>query len=306
MAASTREAIAATIQRYTQVTDIVNRRDTDSPHEDLATIIQRYGRVAEAVNRREMERFTEEVRQMWASNPPEEEDWDPRGEGYTDEGAFTLCVYKLAFLGSPERQGQLCEAEEKDQVLLHLPVNALAEQICAPLTHPAPQGELEEKLSSLKAQLQDQLNQSVASNTRSIQLPKDFKDVMLMTNGICGAGVPAETAYTVLVYPLNEHYARPNSLRYILRRAESEGFTPLAGWEIGSCQQHRQIYYVFCHKKGDTSPDNASWRIFDKVDVVCDEYENLADFLQHETAYVEDNPGGAQQEGNVVQLCYPF
>ncbi|KAK5734517.1 hypothetical protein LTR17_008877 [Elasticomyces elasticus] len=306
MSASTHEAIAATIQRYTQAIDSINRQDMDSNHEDLAAIIQRYGQVAEAVNRREMARFTEEVRQMWASNPPEEEDWDPWGEGYTDEGAFTLCVYKLAFLGSPERHGQLCEAEEKDQVLLHLPVDALGEKIRAPLRSPAPQGELEEKLCSLRTQLQDQLDQSVASNTKSIQLPGDFKDLMLITNGIRGAGVPAETAYTVLVYPVKEHYAGPKSLRYILRRAESEGFTPLAGWEIGSCQQHRHIYYVFCHKKGDTTPDNAFWRIFDKVDVDCDEYENLADFIQHETVYVEDNPGGAQQEGNVVQLCYPF
>lgn len=102
----------------------------------LAAIIQRYGEVADAVNRREMKRFTDGARQGWAPEPPEE--WEPHGEGYTDEGAFALCVYDLAFGGSPERQGQLCEAEKLDQVLLHPPLDAFVDVIDKPLSNPVP------------------------------------------------------------------------------------------------------------------------------------------------------------------------
>ncbi|KAK3635211.1 hypothetical protein LTR56_014820 [Elasticomyces elasticus] len=306
MAASTREAIAATIQRYTQVPEIADQQQTASSHGDLTAILQRYSEVAVAVNRREMKRFIDEIRDNWEVLGPT--DWyETWGEGYTFEGALALCVYGFAFTDyNPDRQGrQLCEAEQMNQVLLDPPLDAFADEIPKPLADPPPRGKMEEKFDSLRAQLQAQCNHSPASNGQEIRLPKDFRELMMMTNGIHGAGVLAETAYTVLVYPLDEHYAGPDSLRYISRRAESEGFVPLAGWEIGACQQHRQIYYVFCHNKGDTTSDSGSWRIFDKSGVDCNVYENLADFLQHETAYVDEEPGGGQTEHVLGHDTYP-
>ncbi|TKA49323.1 hypothetical protein B0A55_13111 [Friedmanniomyces simplex] len=251
-----------------------------------------------------MKRFIEEVRQRWDPDPPEE--WEPRGEGYTDEGALTLCVYQLAFQEDPEGQGQVCEAEEMNQVLLHPPVDALVDKIPKPLADPAPQGEVEKKQVSLGAQLQVQFDQSAAANTESIHLPDGFNELMSVTNGMHGAGLLAETAHTVLVYPLDRHHAEPEMLTFISPWVESRDFTALAAWKVGSCQQHRQIYYVFCHKNGDDSAVNASWRIFDRADVQCDIYENLARFLQHETADVEERPGGAQQEHIVAQSSHPL
>ncbi|KAK5715872.1 hypothetical protein LTR15_009697 [Elasticomyces elasticus] len=306
MSASTREAIVATIQRYTRVAEIVTPLGIDSSRGDLAAIIQRYSEVADAVNRREMKRFIAEIRDNWEVLGPT--DWhETWGEGYTFEGALALCVYALAFTDhNPDRQGrQLCEAEQMNQVLLDPPLDAFANEIPTPLADPPPRGQMEEKFNSLRAQLQAQYNDSPASNRDEIHLPKDFRELMMMTNGIHGAGVPAETAYTVLVYPVNEHYAGPQSLRYISRRVESEGFVPLAGWEIGACQQHRQKHYVFCRDKGDTTSDNGPWRIFDKAGVDCDVYANLADFLEHETAYVHEEPGGGQTEQVLYHDTYP-
>ncbi|KAK4948832.1 hypothetical protein LTR10_012205 [Elasticomyces elasticus] len=278
-----------------------------SNHQDLAAIIQRYGQVANAVNQREMERLIEEVRQKWATNPPPEvEHLYKRGEGWTEEGAFALCIRDIAGLWIPDRQGQRCEAEEMDQVLLHVPVDELVNEIPAPLADPAPLDKMVEKAVLLRAQLQTQSDQSASSNTRNIELPEDFKELMSVTNGINGAGVPAVTDQTVLVHSLNNQRAGPTSLEYISDSLKRRGYVAQAGWELGSSHQHRQIYYVSCHKTNDTDDANDSWRIFDRADVNIDMYESLAHFLQHETAYVEENPGGAQQNYMVVRDCYPF
>ncbi|KAK5715873.1 hypothetical protein LTR15_009698 [Elasticomyces elasticus] len=280
-----------------------------SNHRKLAAMIEHYGEVADTVNRREMRRFIEEVRQMWATRPPQEVEWDPWGEGYTDEGAFTRCVYDLAFRESPERQGPLCEAEEKDEVLL-FPVEDLENEIDEPLSDPLPPDELEEKLSSLEAKLQKQ-----SANSKSIHLPDDFKVLMSITNGIEGAGVPAETANTILVYHLDHHKVWPldhpggsdDSLGLMLSRIDSLGFTALAGWVIGGCTQYRQIYYVFCHRKTTAADvvDNPSWRIFERADIYSKVYDNMTQFLQHEVDDIVQHPGGAQQIGCVVRDFYP-
>jgi len=99
---------------------------------------------------------------------------DPRGEGYTDEGAFALGVYKHTL----DRQGQLCEAEEMYRVLLHLPLDAFADEIPNPPADPAAQHERDSKLIVLQAQLQKQLNQSAAAHEMNVQLPN-----------VCGAHV---------------------------------------------------------------------------------------------------------------------
>ena len=115
---------------------------------DLAATIQRYGQVAEAVNRREMERFIQEVRQKWDPEPPE--GWEPRGEGYTDEGALALYIYCLAFEQDPDRQGQLSEAEKLDQVSLQPPIHAFVDEIPKPLEPPPTVTEIRQRLVLLK------------------------------------------------------------------------------------------------------------------------------------------------------------
>ena len=270
---------------------------------DLAATVQRYGQVADAVNRREMKRFIEEVRRRWEPDPLEE--WDPKGAGYTDEGAFALCVYKLVFQSPPERHGQLCEAEEKDQVLLHHPPEHFVDQVLPPLAEPAPQAEVETTLTSLRAQLQTQLDQATVTEPRILQLPDDFIELMLMANGIRGAGVPSETAETILVSSNGEHHAGLDLLEAIPFDFEGHGFEALAAWRIGSCQDDcRQVFYVLCKRKGDDEGTTTSWRILDQMIGNSNLYDSVALFLEHETVEIERTPGGAQRRYVIESWFY--
>ncbi|KAK4565765.1 hypothetical protein LTR86_003614 [Recurvomyces mirabilis] len=273
--------------------------------EDLAATIHRYAEVANMVNRREMTRFIQDVRQRWHPEPLE--DWEPpRPEGYTDEGAFNLCVYELAFGGrEPHRDGELCEAEFKNEVLLRS-TDDLVDLIPKPCTDPAPQSEVQERLHTLRGLLQEQLNQPPATDGMAIQLPKDFEELVSLTNGINGAGVPSETAYTELIRPLDQHYTNADMLKRISRWVVFRSYALLAAWELGGCVQHRRIYYVLCHKTSTEQPALASWRVFDQDDVSVDTYESLAVFLQHETNFVEERPGGAKQKHVIQDLNYPI
>ncbi|KAK5690947.1 hypothetical protein LTR17_025817 [Elasticomyces elasticus] len=352
----------------------------------LKNAIKRYGEVADAVNRREMARFANFIRERW--DPEGVDEWDGRwgpegckGEGYTEEGGLALCIWKLAFRDyEPERQGELCEAEQRNQILLHPPIDAFVYEIPKPLADPAP--DIQKKFEELRVQLQEQYDRNVVvvgakeaqpaklqssrhtmppeisawarwrsqqqdvvaslerlvANGRSdlvdelrgerkyresvqianaqrlrlgapdpgdrglvngkLQLPNDFKELMRVTNGINGAGVPSETADTVLVYPIDQHsktFKDGNMLTDVADRLPY--YTVLAAWLIGDSdrctQRFRMIYYVFCYatQKGI---ETASWRIWDSKGPGWDTmYKNMAEFLGYERENVEETEGGA-------------
>jgi hypothetical protein len=276
----------------------------DLDHEVLADAIGRYGQVAEHVNEREMKRFAEQIRQRWRVDPPDE--WEEHGAGYTEERAYMLCVFQEAFeYEEPERHGTLCEAEQKDQVLLHWNVDDLVDKIPKPLATPLPPDELEAEFKKLEMDLVNQVGRFKFSAVEDVQLPTDFKVLMSITNGVYGAGVPAETAHTSLVYPLRGHGADQRMLDSISGWAEPE-YVTLAAWKIGSCVQHREIFYVLAYGKHDRGVDCATWRIFDRNDVELRVYDNLTAFLQNQTAYIERSPRGHIEEHIVMYSSYPI
>ncbi|KAK4911156.1 hypothetical protein LTR49_020228 [Elasticomyces elasticus] len=319
----------------------------------LRNAIKRYSEVADAVNRREMARFANFIRERW--DPEGVDEWDGRwgptgckGEGYTEEGGLALCIWKLAFRDyEPERQGQLCEAEQRNQILLHPPIDAfeqydrnvvVAVKEVQPSRHTMPPeisawaqwrsqqqdvvASLERLVANGRSDLLDELRRErehresskIANAQRlrlaapdpgdrgvvngKLQLPNDFKELMRITNGIDGAGVPSETAGTVLVYPIDEH-SKSFKDEYLLSHARKllSCYTVLAAWLIGDSdrctQRNRMIYYVFCyeHRKGI---ETASWRIWDNKGPGWDTmYKNMAEFLGYETESVEEEEGGA-------------
>ncbi|KAK5695727.1 hypothetical protein LTR17_024451 [Elasticomyces elasticus] len=334
----------------------------------LRNAIERYGEVADAVNRREMTRFAKFIRERW---DPDVDEWDGRwgptgckGEGYTEEGGLALCIWKLAFRDyEPERQGQLCEAERRNQILLHPPLDAFVDEIPKPLADPAP--DIETKFEELRVLLQEQYDRNVVvavkeaqpsrhtmppeisawarwrsqqqdvvasleklvANGRSdlvdelranaqrlrlaapdpedrgvvngkLQLPIDFKELMRVTNGINGAGVPSETADTVLVYPIDQHSKTFKDGNMLTDIADClPYYTVLAAWLIGDSdrctQRFRMIYYVFCYED-QKGIENASWRIWDNLGPGWDMmYKNMAEFLGYERENVEEREGGA-------------
>ncbi|KAK5685428.1 hypothetical protein LTS10_003506 [Elasticomyces elasticus] len=335
----------------------------------LRNVIKRYGEVAEAVNRREMARFANFMRERW--DPEAVDEWDGRwgptgckGEGYTEAGGLALCIWKLGVRDyEPERQGQLCEAERRNQILLHPPIDAFADRIPKPLADPVPG--VEKKFKEFKVRLQEQYDRNVVvavkeaqpsrhtihsgvsawarvrsrqqdvvasleklvANGRSdlvdelranaqrlrlaapdpgdrgvvngkLQLPIDFKELMRVTNGINGAGVPSETADTVLVYPIDQHSKTFKDGNMLTDVADClPYYTVLAAWLIGDndrcTQRFRMIYYVFCceDRKGI---ETASWRIWDdKGPGWATMYKNMAEFLGYERETVEETEGGA-------------
>lgn len=212
----------------------------------LQTIIHRYAQVADEVNQKEFKRFTQEIRAKWHPLPPAQDEWEEgyRGEGWTDEGAFTLCVYQLS-TGSdkPHREeGPLCEAEKRNQVLFRRPLESLIDDYWKkPLREPLLENEIVEGLARLRDGVQRQLSEDAAD----VDLPEDFESLMRITNGVHGAGVPSETAYTVLVKPLGAHSVErympgegPNSSEGAeVTFWRQDGFTPFAAWKIGELRE---------------------------------------------------------------------
>ncbi|KAK5727398.1 hypothetical protein LTR15_003293 [Elasticomyces elasticus] len=352
----------------------------------LRNAIKCYGEVAEAVNQREMTRFANFIRERW--DPDDMDEWDSRwgsegckGEGYTEEGGLAMCIWKLAFRDhEPERQGELCEAERRNQILLHPPIDAFVDEIPKPLADPAP--DVEEKFEELRVRLQEQYDRNVVvvaareaqpakrqpsrhtmpaeisawarwrsqqkdvvaslenlvANGRSdlvdqlrrekgyresyiktenqrlrlaspdpgdrgvvngkLQLPIDFRELMRVTSGINGAGVPSETAGTKLVYPIDEHsktFKDRDMLSDVAGRFSH--YTVLAAWLIGDSdrctQRFRVICYVFCYED-QKSIETASWKIWDNKGPGWDmTYENMAEFLGYERETVDETEGGA-------------
>lgn len=278
-----------------------------SQHEELTAVIQRYGEVADAVNRREMQRFIDEVKSKWH---PESEDEaiEPRLDGYTDAGAFNLHIYQLVFEDPdpprPTTDQPLCDAEKYNQVLFQPPLESLVDLIPKPLANPLPSDQATVKLEALEAALSRQQAEASAS-TQQVHLPEDFATLMASTNGVYGAGVPSETADLELVFPLERQCVEPGLFKHLAHRVRRNGedHVPVAGWKIGGCIQHRNIYYVLCQ-----SPDaiSRSWKIFDHVDTETDVHEDLTRFLRHETERVEKKPGGAMIGEVLIYDRYPI
>lgn len=287
--------------------------------EELARVIQRYGEVADMVNHREMKRFIQEIRQRW--NPlPHEEDW--RYEGWTDEGAFTRCIYTRAFyisaLPEPDlNRPDITQAEEEGQVQFHPTLDEIMDYVDKPLAEPRPQSEITEMLNRQREAIQQQLRAAGFSATQASEakLPADIGMLFSITNGINGAGVPSETAYTSLVYPdfgqnYGDGYFGSREMPDVVRiRAKSHqqgrGEMPIAAWQFGGCTQHRSVYYVLSLPDGKTELSSAKWKIWDLIDVEVNIYENLTEWLVHETEYVENESGGAAQELVVTYDRYP-
>lgn len=286
----------------------------------LEEVITRYEQVAKMVNEREMNRLIKQVRELW--NPihaPEAEEWEPNyhGEGWTEEGAFALCISQLAFCPSPsackpERTGPLCEAEEKNQVLFRS-VESLVKDISPPISEPLSENEIREQLASLKGAIQRAYSESCPSEARSIGLPKDYEEVMHITSCIRGAGIPSELAWTTLVNcPPSSVLNRSTSNHWSNNWSNfafwvGAGYhTPYAGMRIGGCTQHRDIYYVLC-REGKPADENSPliWKIFDKDDVEVDVYDDLSHFIQEQTKFIESRHGGHQQEHMFLAERYP-
>ncbi|KAI5356667.1 hypothetical protein Slin14017_G129500 [Septoria linicola] len=286
----------------------------------LQDVINRYEQVAKMVNEREMNRLINQVRELW--NPiyaPGADVWEDNyhGEGWTEEGAFTLCVSQLAFCPSPsackpKRTGQVCEAEEMNQVLFR-PVVSLVEDITPPTAEPLPEGEISGQLVSLRAAIQTAFNESYPSEAKSVELPKDYEELMHITSCIHGAGIPSELAWTTLVECPPTSIQNPrtsndwsNDWSHFAYWVGAGYHTPYAGMRIGGCNQHRDIYYVLC-RKGKPADESSPliWRIFDRIDVELEVYDNLAHFIHEQTKFIEERPGGHRQELMPLAERYP-
>lgn len=280
----------------------------------MQEVVQRYGEVARSVNQREFKRFCDDIRQKWnpLPPPPEDEFWEEghRGEGWTEEGAFAMCVYQEA-VGSPtdnlpERQEPLCEAEIRKQVLFRPLDSLLGEIRHGPLFDPQPEEKIREALATLKADLQRQADETAPTESISVELPKDFEQLVRITDGVSGAGVPSETAGTYLapgISRLQVESGRPGESEY-LDRWWCEDWTPFAAWKLGGCTQHRQIYYVLCRDSHNTGAPIA-WRVFDKNDIELEVYDSFSEFLEHQTLHIEARPGGHKQEHVLFLSRYP-
>ena len=169
----------------------------------IVDVICRYGETAESVNQREFKRFVEEIRQKWRPLSPTEEFWEPgyRGKGWTEEGAFSLCVFAevTGDCSNVERHEPLCEAEKKNQVLFRPLDTLLGDIVRGPLFDPRPEDKIAAALSALLLGLKRQATNVMPSYSDSIELPMDFEELLRVTDGISGAGIPSETANTYLV-----------------------------------------------------------------------------------------------------------
>lgn len=149
--------------------------------------------------------FVQEIRERWHPLPPAEHDGEPgyRAKGWTDEGAFAMCVFQQA-MGpymsiKPKRCGSLCEAEGKNQVLLR-PLDALLCDIrSGPLFVPQPRNQISEALTALRGGLQRQATETMPSEPISVGVPGDLEELLHVTDGVAGAGLPSETANTYLI-----------------------------------------------------------------------------------------------------------
>lgn len=267
----------------------------------LKDVVERYGRAAQSVNQREFNRLVKFIRERWDPLPPAEEEWlddethTDRYRGWTEEGAFAMCVYKHAFYPGgyePERQGPLCEAEEKDQVYFR-PIESFVDEFPKPFSDSRPTDEISEHLEKLRNDLQLQLDEYAPSSKHRVDIPQDFADLMHLTDGVKGAGVPSLTNGLDLVFPLKYHVAKPHA------RGWRTGYiTPYAAWKFGDCSEEFQvIHYVLCRTSSRNDDSPLVWKVVDdRGPGDMDVYDDLSQFLQHETDHVEVVPGGHQMK----------
>jgi hypothetical protein len=164
------------------------------------------------------------------------------------------------------------------------------DEIAKPPAEPTSQGDMYMHLAVLKPQLQEQCSQR-------LELPSEFVELMSITNGIEGTGLPRETAYTMLVYALRGHGFERGRFERASSWVRIRDFTVLAAWDIGSCIQHRQIYYMLRYEANRESAGHAKWRILANSGPRCSEmYESLAEFFRHETESFERRAGVAKTE----------
>lgn len=206
----------------------------------------------------------------------------------------------------PERSGPLCEAEKKNQVLFRTMDQLLGDVRHGPLFNPQSEGKITACLAALKAGLQRQADDTVSSEPISVELPADLEELLRVTDGISGAGVPSETADTWLVggiRGLEPERGKPGERHYLYNWWRKH-WVPFAAFELGGCTQHRQIYYVLCRDAHDDAAPIA-WRVMDRDDVELDVYNSLAEFLEHETLHIEERAGGHKQELILYDDRYP-
>lgn len=285
----------------------------------MRDVVNRYGEVAKTVKQREFKRFTEEIRQKWNPLPePAEDEFEPghRAEGWTDEGAFAMCVFQEArdTFGTdiqPSRREPLCEAERRNQVYFGS-METLFHEIFpnGPLYDPRPEDGISEALTVFKADLQRQADETAPSEPVTVEVPQDLAELMRVTDGVSGAGIPSETAWTFLVGPLRGLRAKSgdsNSMGgFWSANITSHGhWKPFATFQLGCCTQHRQIDYVFCRDAHDDAAPVA-WKVFDWDNSEgLNLYDSLAAFLEHETVHIEATPGGHKQEHILMWDRYP-
>lgn len=279
----------------------------------LKEIVERYGRVAQSVNQKEFHEMIDFIRERWDPLPPAEEEWlddedhTYRYKGWTEEGAFAMCVYQHAFWpnrNDPKRQGPGCEAEEKDQVYFR-PLASFLDDFPKPIRDPRPADEISEHLDKLRNALQLQLDRSAPSSGLRLELPQDFAELMRLTDGVEGAGVPSQIDGLTLVWPLKYHITEPDALGpsdWVAKRWHN--ITPYAAWKLGDCGEKWQvIHYVLCRETGTGDESGPLvWKVIDHQGPGCTMvYDNLSQFLQHETDHIESVPGGHSLQGIVYE-----
>ncbi|CZT24374.1 uncharacterized protein RCC_10099 [Ramularia collo-cygni] len=279
--------------------------------QNLPEVIRNYEKVAEMVNRREMDRFIAQIRSRW--DPPSHEEED-RFEGWTSEGVFTKCVYDMAFYSHDRPQPVIdpngTDAEVNEQVqtkpsLDEIIMNYVQKPLILP---PLSITERQKLLENIKTGMKQQVSASQIDPT-ALELPQDLDILLSMARGINGAGVPAETAYTKLIYEFGENFV-PNKMPDEVRSRGESAFlrasgyndgsgrkVPIAAFKLGGCEQHRSVYYVLMQLKGRSKiHSDAEWQIWDRIDIEVEHFDNLADWLQHETKVIEEMEGGARRE----------
>lgn len=271
---------------------------TAAASNSLAAIVHHYEEVALATNKREMKRFISEVRKRWAV-PSEEEGYE-RHEGWSDEGAFNMCIFDLALGKKPQREGRLCEAETRGQILLSPKADEVVNLIEKPVANPLPAQAAKELLQVLQSRL---LQQAAGHDIAAKVPPADFVELLSIANGIHSAGVPSETAFGALVHPLRaqiESLAHPEILRWVRYRVEGLRKVLLAGWRIGGCYNFRNIFYILSYEREGGSAATADWTIWDLNDAETDVFEDLGEYLQFATRSAEF-PGGHAQECMILE-----
>lgn len=279
--------------------------------QSLSEVIRRYGEVAERVNYREMNRFIAQIRSRWDPRSHEEE---YRFDGWTNEGAFTKCIYTEAFYWcyrpEPIIDQDASDAEQDGQIQIKPSLSEIHDFIEKPLIlPPLSEDRRREVLDNITIGMKRQAMASGITDTAILELPKDLEMLLSLVRGINAAGVPSETAHLRLVEDfegIGGHGTMPDD---ILRCKGGFGYpNPIAAFRLGSCKEHRarDIYYVLSQWEDRTEiTSDAKWQIWDIVNLQDDVYHSLAEWLEHETKAIEKTEGWPMKGVVVTHDRYP-